>query len=844
MTDKKVPSVTDDSKRRKPITRLDLLAWLLIAGFGVLMVFSLNTTMYYSPDSANYLGWAKSIASFHGYELTYGPEVSRYVANAPLYPVLIAPIARFFPLDVIAAKLVTLAFGVVLLFLFYKHTSARTGAGAALFGLLLLATNPQLVLFSTQVLSDVPFGVCMMLVLIVVERLVKEDNAPTWLFWSLIVLLTAGVLLREIGFALLLAVVAFFALRKDYIRAGLILVTPILIYFLWYIRNEVFVANVELNDLRNTWLFFSHVLTGSTGTLFDEFVARIQSNLAFYAMPLGGLLFISQHVGWIFPVVNFNDPSLATVQSLADALALPIMALTLLLIVYGLKRLWNTEPTGRLIGLCLVFYAGIILLYPISDYRFLFPLLLLMAYLTTISMHRILNWISGKKGKRALFIGLATCMVLLLLPNIVWMRNFVTTAAAYKHAPGNLYAEIKNQTRYPIEYTKFFPQVDEWIVRHSAPSTVIVGRYEEAAVWLDGRKLLTLDPLISPEDFEVTLRDYRSSFIIAYMVGHQLHDFEFQMAVSRRFRFEPAFRAGDVEVLRVHPRSGSEEFSSPAKIDTGDEMRQKLLAGIRALERGDYAEAAASFQRLRVVDGFEATGAFYSAVVAELSGDLVEARKLFREFSLLPQAGTLLLQAQAHQEIITSLEGAMKATSKMDRASFYHSASLSYWLLGFRRQAEQVMQKCIAADSTYFIGPVFAALYALQNGDIKSAEGFVEHARKIRPEEPLVASLQTIMTAASSLQRSSDPHEKASLLMAIGKEFMSLGLNDFAIEDLVQATELDPTNGDALRQLADLYIIKRRFAPAATTLSRLLDIEPANMDVRRKLETIREERDG
>ena len=65
---------------KKSIDRIDLLAWLLIAGFGMLMVFSLNTTMYYSPDSANYLGWAKSLAFFHGYELRYGPPAMMGIA--------------------------------------------------------------------------------------------------------------------------------------------------------------------------------------------------------------------------------------------------------------------------------------------------------------------------------------------------------------------------------------------------------------------------------------------------------------------------------------------------------------------------------------------------------------------------------------------------------------------------------------------------------------------------------------------------------------------------------------------------------------------------------------------
>ena len=832
---------------KKSIDRIDLLAWLLIAGFGMLMVFSLNTTMYYSPDSANYLGWAKSLAFFHGYELRYGPEVSRYVVNAPLYPVLLAPIARFFPLDVFAAKIFTLGFGLLLLFLFYRYTSARTGSAVALLGLLFLATNPQTVLFSTQVLCDVPFGVCMILIFLVAERLLRDDSSSTWLFWSLVALLTAGVLLREIGFALLFAVVLSLALRKDYVRAGLLFLAPVLVYFIWYIRNEVVIASAEINNLHNTSLFFSHVLTGSTGSLLGEFATRVQNNAAFYAAPLGGLLFISQYVGWVFPVLNFNDPMLAAVQSLADALILPISALTLILGVYGAITLWRKEPTGRIITSFIMFYTVIILLYPINDYRFLFPLLLIVAYLATIALNGVVEWIAAKENKRVWSVTFAACTVLLLLPNIVWLRNFTTTAAGYKSKPDILYSEISKQARYPIEYTKQFPQVDEWIDQHSDSSAVIIGRYQEAAIWLHGRKLLMLDPLVSPGDFEGTIRDYQGKYIIAYMVGHQLHDFEFQMAVSGKYRFAPVFRSGDVEVLQIYAKGDSTESSLPTariKEASGGGMRRLLLSGISGMGHGNYESAVNAFKRLRSVDGYEAAGAFYSAVVAELSGNFVEARKLFRQFSELPQAGTFLLQAQAHEEIINSLEAARQTPSRAERAAFYHSASLSYWILGFHHQAEKTMQQCIAADSSYFIGPVFAALYALERNDLQTAEDFAEKAAELRPKDPLVASLQRIIASSDSLQHATDTHMRALHLIAIGKDFISLGLNDFAIEDLVKAVELDPTNTTALGQLSDLYILKRRFAPAARTLSRLLDVDPSNIDAKNKLESILEEDNG
>jgi tetratricopeptide (TPR) repeat protein len=818
------------------------IAALVVCGcFLALGLFSINDTMYYTPDSANYLGWAKSVASLEGFKLTYGPEITRYVINAPLYAVLLSPAALVFPMSLAAAKIVTLLFGVLLLFIFYKYCTARTGATATLLTMVLFALNPQLLLFSTQILSDVPFAVCTLLVFMIVERLVSERTPPQWTFWTLLVLLAAGIHLREVGFALLLAVAAFFAFRKEYTRAGIVFLAPLAVYLLWYFRNEVIIASRELPDLRNTKLFFGHLFTDQSESLLAEFLARIGNNLSFYAAPLGGLVFIPQYVGWMFSVVRYDDPLFSSTQSVVASLEWVIVGITVAVSSFGLYRIGKTSAIGVLVILFVAFYSGIVILYPISDDRFLLPVLLLAMMCIAMTVKEVHSWITLKPrhSSRAWFGAMFLLIIACSIPNIVWLNNFVSTNAANNTAPDGFYNEIKNQVRYPIEYTKRFKQAGEWVAAQNNPQAIVASHYKEAGTWLGDRRVLSLDLLIAPEDFDVTLRDYECPFVIVHLAGHQLRDFEFQMAVSRRFRFEPVFRAGDVEVLRVDRRGNAPPARDPSVPDSVNAARTQFLAGIRSLTGGDYRAARAAFESLRGIDGLEAPATFYAAVAAEFSMELTDSRQLFRELGLMPQAGALLRQGRSHLEVISWLDSAAQTTSGIERASFYHSSSLSYWLLGFRTPAKEMLQRSMDADPTYFLGPVFGALYEIQEGNAVKAEEYVRLAERLRPTNELVIALKRIVGCADSLQTETDPRRRAPLHLSVGTEYRSIGLNDFAVDEFLSVLETEPDNADALKSLASIYVSKRRFAPAAKMLERMLASNPQDGWAREQLEELR-----
>ena len=166
---------------------LDVRLWLLVAAFIAIGILSLNDTMLYTPDCPRYLIWAKSLAAFEGFKDTSNPDPTQYVVHAPFYPLLLAPLAWFFSNIIVPAKFVTLLFGAALIVLFYYWASKWAGRRAALVGVFFLALNPLTLLFSTHVLSDIPFTVFIILFFLVAEKMAEVPEGEKWggcSFWS------------------------------------------------------------------------------------------------------------------------------------------------------------------------------------------------------------------------------------------------------------------------------------------------------------------------------------------------------------------------------------------------------------------------------------------------------------------------------------------------------------------------------------------------------------------------------------------------------------------------------------------------------------------------------------
>jgi tetratricopeptide (TPR) repeat protein/4-amino-4-deoxy-L-arabinose transferase-like glycosyltransferase len=833
----------------------DYRIWLVCLMFVMIGAFALDDTMLYTPDCARYLIWAKSLASFEGFKDATAPETVRYVVHAPLYSVLLAPVAWLTSNTILGAKIFTLFTGLLVLILFYLWVSKRAGRSAAVTAALFLALNPLILLFSIHVLSDIAFAICVILVFVLVERILTQPRSDEKTAWMLALILTAGIFLREVGFMLLLSVVCFFLLKKDRQRALLAFTIPVFFYLIWYFRNEIIVAGLENPPLRNSRLFSGHFFTLEDAGLTEELLARFKTNLSVYAEMGKGLLLFPQYFVRPFPVVSSTDPMMGAMTSMLRYAQYPLAVLQYGLFGWGIVGSWKKEPNSLLFLLFLFFYLPLILLYPFNDIRFLVPFLLAMLYFVTLgALDLYKRLLDGRVGRNLLFLGSGLAGLLLLEPNVVWNYNLVRDSQAYLREVRSSFADFEPGGRAPELYTKPFPLVGKWISEHSDPSTVVAARWKEMAFWLQGRKLLEMEPLLPLTLFETLLRDYNIEYLVVLVSHGGVREMEFQMQQSNRFSFETTFRAGNLEVIKVHYEPldlasarvthPDEETEPPLKIESpsgaNDEEKVRSLyrLGVRLLEKGEYARAGQVFEILWGVTGGSGSVVLLRAVAMEFVGQLVAADELFDRFRHQPQAGSFLKHAWYHQQLISLLRRAEEDTSHSSKAMLYHMLSANYWDLGFRHRALEMLQRALQVDSTFSPALIFGAYYALQEDDYTLARDFVVRLKSADSLHLMMRPLQSLFLGLDSLRAARNVEERTTCRLKIGKRYAAIGLSELAIDQVLLLLRENPDNHEALRALADLYEKKRRNVPALEALRRLLDVEPTNAVAREKLDSL------
>jgi Tfp pilus assembly protein PilF len=470
----------------------------------------------------------------------------------------------------------------------------------------------------------------------------------------------------------------------------------------------------------------------------------------------------------------------------------------------------------------------------------MYPVLILLILCAALTIQHVINWTVARETSQQKFLvaGFSLLMVLLLIPNFIWGRNFISTALAYRSAPENLFVSTASFDQYPAEYTKGIREACNWISAQDTNGMRVISRYQQAGLWLGEGEVIVFGPLVAPGVFDDVARYYNAGYVLALSQKNQMRDFEYQMASSTRFWFETVYRRGDAEVLRIHRAPSANTVPGSMDSDSSGAQRTRFLRAMREMGKGNYTSARGGFEQLTESPGFAAPATFYSAIAAEFSGDMPGARKLLLHLGTFPQAGPYLVQTRVHQDIIAFLDSARTARSPADKAWYYHSVSVSYWMMGFRRQAEEVLARCVASDPSYFLGPMFSILYLLQRNDIATARLYYSRAEALRPGDTLVATLRNLIALTDSARTAPSPRTGSRFRTELGSNYQFLGLNDFAADQFATAVELDSANTTALHHLADIHILKKRYYPAALTLSAWVQREPSNATAQEKLRAI------
>ena len=511
---------------------------------------SLNQMIVYTPDSARYFVWANSLARFEGFKDDTNPEPSRYLVHAPLYSIILAPVELLFPRSVVAAKVVTLVIGFTCIFAFYLWIKKRAGEMSALLAAIFLAMNPLMIFYSTQILSDIPFAFVLILFFMLAEKTIKENNLSKRTAYSFIAVIGAGVFMRDVGLTLLITACVLLLGNKQYRKAALICIIPFLLYLAWFVRNEIIIAGFENPSLRNSHVFLMHFYTSNQDSLFSEYTLRLWNNFIVYMRLVGKLLFMPDFSQHSFSLISSSEPFIDFLFRLFPIYQYILFAGTVTISGIGVWQEIKQRRSLTHISIFLCCYFIPILLYPINDIRFLFPLLILLIYFFAVGMIWLYGY--GKRDQNKLV--RIVCMalgIILSIPNIAWLQSYIRNSYQYKISPEQMYKQMKDEAGYPWQFSKPLFLAGNWIVQQTDTPFVVLCRWKELACWLNGNKIVETDPQTMPHIFDELLRDYSVKYIVSVISKVGLNEFDALMSRSQKYKFIPVYRIANVEVYRV-----------------------------------------------------------------------------------------------------------------------------------------------------------------------------------------------------------------------------------------------------------------------------------------------------
>ncbi|MBN1826792.1 MAG: hypothetical protein JW958_11055 [Candidatus Eisenbacteria bacterium] len=213
-----------------------VLPWLLAVLFLAGALFRFDPDLSLNGDNAQFLILGESIATGQGYRQINEPVPPAHTKYPFLFPLLLAGTHLIAPGNVVVPKVLVLLLGAGAVYLLVRLLSSTLSVPAVAAWGALTALNPQLLDFSHQVLSEIPYLFFSALALLLFA--VWEKRGGRRAFAIAVIAVVAAYYTRTVGVAL----AAAFVLRLLFIRrfryAAILAVVFVAAVTPWAVRNR------------------------------------------------------------------------------------------------------------------------------------------------------------------------------------------------------------------------------------------------------------------------------------------------------------------------------------------------------------------------------------------------------------------------------------------------------------------------------------------------------------------------------------------------------------------------------------------------------------------------------
>ena len=780
--------------------------WMLLVA--VLLFFALglartNDLSIYT-DSTRYLIWGNSFAHGKGFVDDTQPVPEHYVVNAPLYAVFLAPVLLAFPLSLLAAKIWTLLWGMLGLILLYRWLLRFADPSSALAAVLFLAVNPLMLVISTEVLSEASFVVLVLSTFILAEKIESSEGSRKCKI-ALIAILSIVMLLREIGAALVMAFTLFFVFKKRYKDAVIVLFAAGFLFGLWTIRNTVLVGVPTDDQAPNLKFFFGHFVTPPDASLASEFLGRVAINLQAYFGESGGSLL------YRFPMnlLVFPGSAFAAASGIVSSMNIILALLMAAVVIVGVRADLRTSRTSSLRLMFLLFYTGIILLYPVHDIRFQLPLLPLVLFyiLRVLELARSALVNKGVKAR-----GWAVGFVLLLvaIPNLLCCYEVLHTNLSYRAAPRDFWRSDKVDDAASYFATPW-SEMAKLISPRVRGSGIIATSEKEIVPFAAEFKFLEIIRGIPLPMLEGMLRTNSVSFLVCAESYGGVQSFEVTLSSSRRFRLELTDSVAGLKLYKVHSRLREPSSSPQSQVLQMSTLRvaDLMLLGRLALQSERYRDALSFFSQAREQFKQQPEIAYYILITHALAGDSLEAVEELPRLYATAGGTSFVPPARVFLYSMNELKRARAASDPRGSSERMFDVARMVWSLGYGRQAYGLVKELLSHDPNHFVGLLWAWHWGIQLGDTTGSAMYLKRLQGIDSANAVVRSFTAMTRMVRDLRRATSPADKCRLHLSLASEYARVELPEEAFDEAERALRAEPASIEAQR-VCDELLSKRK----------------------------------
>jgi hypothetical protein len=453
---------------------------ILVAAAAIMAFLSFDPKLDTWGDNAFFIILGRSIASGQGMRDISHPNVppSSYFFG---FPSMLAIIEWLSPGNHLAEKLLIVGWFLLAIPLCYLLARDLIGPGPAFWTAVLIASNPFMLLWSSQVMTEMPFLSVSLLSLFLLGRAsAKSDRPLDPLFVGSLAAILLAMTIRSAGVVLAIAAPLAMIIRRRYR-----LVAVMLLLLIAAIVGAVIAGYGPALWSYAPRLFGPSKGGPSGGAAFQNLVWRARANLWYQFVINLPVMIVPSPGPWLPASLLFGFRAVAL-------LVLP-------LIVVGLARmLWRSEPWAVYTGLYLL--AVLIWQPDLAITRAAIPVLPFLILSLVLGAMGALAWSRQRwpKGSVRLQSGLLSlALAANLWGNVEFIRTF---------------------REYPPGWQSYF-EAASWIEQHTPPDSIVAAR-KPSLLYLTSKRRSIFPPYSpSPEEFLERLRRSHATHVIVDQLG-------------------------------------------------------------------------------------------------------------------------------------------------------------------------------------------------------------------------------------------------------------------------------------------------------------------------------------